>query len=403
MPQHMNKVFTLLGVVFCSVFATSVQAQDQPNTITTAVPFLVIAADARAAGMGEQGVATSPDAYGVQWNPAKLAFLPNQHNVGINYTPYLGNLVNDIGILQAVYANRIDDRSAFAASIRYFSLGTINTRNDAQDPGLDVKPNEFAIDATYALKLDDQFSMAVSGRFLQSNLRIQQLDQFADASPASSFGVDISGYYQSEEQVYSNFDGRWRAGFNISNIGPKIKYDDAGQENFIPTNLKLGGGFDFILDSYNKIFVGLEFNKLLVPTPPRREGDPGFGGDINGNGVENDDSVIAGQDDDVNFFSGIFQSFGDAPDGFSEELKEVTWSLATEYTYNDVFALRAGYFNESDIKGARKFATLGAGFEFNAIDVDLSYLFSTGSVISPLESTLRFGLTFHFGDEYDEY
>ncbi|WP_035334486.1 type IX secretion system outer membrane channel protein PorV [Dokdonia sp. PRO95] len=399
----MNKVFTLLGVVLCSVLGSSLQAQDQPNTITTAVPFLVIAGDARAAGMGEQGVATSPDAYAVQWNPAKLAFLPNKHNVGINYTPYLGNLVNDIGLLQAVYANRIDDRSAFAASVRYFSLGTINTRNSAQDPGLDVKPNEFSIDATYALKLDDQFSMAVSGRFLQSNLRIQQLDEFADASPASSFGVDISGYYQSEEQVYSNFDGRWRAGFNISNIGPKVKYDDAGQENFIPTNLKLGGGFDFILDSYNKIFVGLEFNKLLVPTPPRREGDPGFGGDINGNGVENDDSVIAGQDDDVNFFSGIFQSFGDAPDGFSEELKEVTWSLATEYTYNDVFALRAGYFNESELKGSRKFATLGAGFEFNAIDVDLSYLFSTGSVISPLESTLRFGLTFHFGDEYDEY
>ncbi|WP_298326898.1 type IX secretion system outer membrane channel protein PorV [uncultured Dokdonia sp.] len=397
----MNKVFTLLGVVFCSVFATSVQAQDQPNTITTAVPFLIIAGDARAAGMGEQGVATSPDAYAVQWNPAKLAFLPNKHNVGINYTPYLGNLVNDIGLLQAVYANRIDDRSAFAASVRYFSLGTINTRNSAQDPGLDVKPNEFSIDATYALKLDDQFSMAVSGRFLQSNLRLQQLDQFADASPASSFGVDISGYYQSEEQVYSNFDGRWRAGFNISNIGPKVKYDDAGQENFIPTNLKLGGGFDFILDSYNKIFVGLEFNKLLVPTPPIRGR-----ADTNGDGeiTQDDDVVIlAGQDDDVNFFSGIFQSFGDAPDGFSEELKEVTWSLATEYTYNDVFALRAGYFNESELKGSRKFATLGAGFEFNAIDVDLSYLFSTGSVISPLESTLRFGLTFHFGDEYDEY
>ena len=398
----MNKILVLSIAVFI-VFSSNINAQEQSNTITTAVPFLIIAADARAAGMGEQGVATSPDAYGVQWNPAKLAFLPNQYNIGINYTPYLGNLVNDIGILQAVYANRLDDRSAFAASIRYFSLGTINTRNDEQGPGLDIKPNEFAIDATYALKLDDQFSMAVSGRFLQSNLRIQQLDQFADASPASSFGVDISGYYQSEEQVYTNFDGRWRAGFNISNIGPKVKYDDAGQENFIPTNLKLGGGFDFILDSYNKIFVGLEFNKLLVPTPPRREGDPGFGGDLNGNGEENDQSVIAGQDDDVNFFSGIFQSFGDAPDGFSEELKEVTWSLATEYTYNDVFALRAGYFNESDIKGARKFATLGAGFEFNAIDIDLSYLFSTGSVISPLESTLRFGLTFHLGDKYDEY
>ncbi len=396
----MNK-FLSLFVTALILSSVSIQAQDEPNTITTAVPFLAIAGDARAAGMGEQGVATSPDAYAVQWNPAKLAFLPDQHNIGVNYTPYLGNLVNDIGLLQAVYANRIDDRSAFAASLRYFSLGTINTRTDAAGPGLDIKPNEFSIDATYALKLDDQFSMAVSGRFLQSNLRIQQLDEFADASPASSFGVDISGYYQSEEQVYNNFDGRWRAGFNISNIGPKVSYDDAGQENFIPTNLKLGGGFDFILDSYNKIFVGLEFNKLLVPTPPLRGRV-----DTNGDGEitsEDDVVIIAGQDDDVNFFSGIFQSFGDAPDGFSEELKEVTWSLATEYTYNDVFALRAGYFNESDLKGARKFATLGAGFEFNSIDLDLSYLFSTGSVRSPLENTLRFGLTFTFGEEYDEY
>ena len=396
----MNKFLTLPLAAFI-LFSASVNAQDEPNVITTAIPFLGIAADARAAGLGEQGVATSPDAYAVQWNPAKLAFLPNQHNIGVNYTPYLGNLVNDIGILQAVYANRLDDRSAFAASIRYFTLGTINTRNDAQGPGIDVQPNEFTIDATYALKLDDQFSMAVSGRFLRSDLRIQQLNEFSDASAASSFGVDISGYYQSEEQVYNDFDGRWRAGFNISNIGPKISYDDTGDENFIPTNLKIGTGFDFILDSYNTIFVGIEFNKLLVPTPPRRGRV-----DTNGDGEvtqEDDVVIIAGEDDDVNFFAGIFQSFGDAPDGFSEELKEFTWSLGVEYTYDDVFALRAGYFNESDIKGARKFATLGAGFEFNAIDVDLSYLFSTGSVISPLENTLRFGLTFHFGDEFDEY
>lgn len=398
----MNKSLTLCCAALL-ISSVVVQAQDEPNTITTAVPFLGIAADARAAGLGEQGVATSPDAYAVQWNPSKLAFIESQHSIGVNYTPYLGNLVNDIGILQAVYANRLTERSAFGASLRYFTLGEIVTNTGPNDPGIPVRPNEFTIDATYALKLDDRFSMAVTGRFLRSDLRIQQVDQFADASAASSFGVDISGYYQSEEQIYNNFDGRWRGGFNVSNIGPQISYDDAGQENFIPTNLRLGGGFDFILDSYNKVFVGVEFNKLLVPTPPRREGQPGFGGDLNNNGEENDGMIIAGEDDDVNFFSGIFQSFGDAPDGFSEELREFTWSLATEYTYDDQFSLRLGYFNESDIKGARKFATLGAGFEFNAIDIDLSYLFSTGSVRSPLENTLRFGLTFHFGDEFDEY
>ena len=381
------KKMMMLCLGACFAFNATVQAQDDPNTITTAVPFLVIAADARAAGLGEQGVATSPDVYGVQWNPAKLAFLDRKHNVGVNYTPYLGNLVNDIAILQAAYANRINERSAFGASLRYFSLGTITTTTGPNDPGLDIRPNEFTLDATYALKLSERFSMAVSGRYLRSDLRIQQLDP--DARAAGSFGVDISGYYQSEEITYNSFDGRWRAGFNISNIGPEVSYSDAdNDDDFIPTNLKFGGGFDFILDGYNRVFVGLEFNKLLVPTPPIRDGE--------GN-------IIAGEDDDVSFFSGIFQSFGDAPDGFSEEIREFTWSLATEYVYDDVFSLRAGYFNESDLKGARKFATLGAGFEFNAIDIDLSYLFSTGSVRSPLENTLRFGLTFHFGDEYDEY
>lgn len=395
----MKKLMMLcLGV--CFAFNATVQAQDEPNTITTAVPFLGIAADARSAGLGEQGVATSPDVYAVQWNPAKLAFLDRKHNVGVNYTPYLSRLVNDIAILQAVYANRLNEKSAFGVSLRYFTLGTITTTTGPNDPGLDVQPNEFTIDGTYALKLSERISMAVSGRYLRSDLRIQQLD--ADASAASSFGVDVSAYYQSEEITYNNFDGRWRGGINISNIGPAVSYDDTNQnEDFIPTNLKIGAGFDFILDGYNKIFVGLEFNKLLVPTPPIR----GFV-DLNGDGemdAGEENQIIAGEDDDVSFFSGIFQSFGDAPDGFSEEIKEFTWSLGAEYVYDDVFSLRAGYFNESDIKGARKFATLGAGFEFNAIDIDLSYLFSTGSVVSPLENTLRFGLTFHFGDEFDEY
>ena len=380
-----NVIMLGMGVVF--TLSGTLKAQDEVNAITTAVPFLNIAGDARVAGLGEQGVATSPDVYGVQWNPAKLAFLERKNNIGVNYTPYLSSLVDDIGIANLTYANRINEKSAFGASLRFFGLGTITTTTGPNDPGLDVQPNEFILDGTYALRLSDRFSLAVSGRFLRSDLRIQQID--ADASAASSFGVDISGYYQSEEIVYNNFDGRWRAGFNVSNIGPQVQYDDSGQEDFIPTNLKLGGGFDFILDSYNKVFVGLELNKLLVPTPS----------DSNGDGVVNSEDDFANE----SFLSGIFTSFGDAPDGFSEELAEVTWSLATEYTYDDVFSLRLGYFNESNLKGARKFATLGAGFEYSSIDIDISYLFSTGTVISPLENTLRFGLTFKLGDEFEEY
>jgi hypothetical protein len=382
----MKKIF-LLFVVATFAFPSLSKAQDNDTrVITTALPFLRIAGDPRAAGMGDMGVATSPDAWSQQWNPAKYAFSTREHKFGVAYTPYLGNLVDDIAIAQLVYSNRINDQSAFAGSLRYFSLGSITLRQDAADPGREENPNEFVLDGTYSLKLSEQFAMAVTGRFLRSDLRIQGVD--SDATAANSFGVDVSGYYQSEEEAYDNFNGRWRGGFNISNIGPKVSYDAGGQENFIPTNMALGGGFDFILnDGFSKIGVTAEVNKLLVPTPPIRE----------------DGEIIEGQDDDVTFISGMFQSFGDAPGGLSEELREFTWALGFEYTYNDAFAMRLGYFNEADDKGARKFLALGTGFEFSQINIDLSYLFSTSRVNSPLEGTLRFGLTFNFGDEFTEY
>ena len=391
LQQRMKKSLLVLSIIglFGSVKQSDAQEIQGSRVITTGVPFLLIASDARAAGMGEQGVATGPDANSQQWNPAKYAFIEQSQGVAVNYTPYLSKLVNDIFLGQLTYYNRLDERSAFAASLRYFNYGEIQSRQNANEEPLPLNPNEFTLDASYALRLSDQFSLAVAGRYLRSDLKLQ-VDN-ADASAAGSFGVDIAGYYQSEEVPVGDIYGRWKGGFDISNIGPKIKYDDAGQSNFIPTNLRLGGGFDFVLDSYNTVSLGLEFNKLLVPSPQ----------DFNG------DNVIDGQDtqqyNDINFFSGIFQSFGDAPDGFSEEIKEVTWSLAAEYTYDKAFSLRTGYFNESDIKGARKFATLGLGFKYTSIGIDVSYLFSTSSVPSPLENTLRFGITFGFGDDYSEY
>jgi hypothetical protein len=340
------------------------------------------------------GVATSPDAWSQQWNPAKYSFMQREQVLGVAYTPYLGQLVNDIGIGQLVYANKINEQSAFAASLRYFGLGTIFITEDGVN-GTEENPNEFVLDGSYSLKLSDEFSMAVTGRFLRSDLRIQS--QNADASAASSFSVGISGYYQTEEVAIGDMYGRYRGGFNISNIGPKVSYDVGGQENFLPTNLGLGGGVELNLnDGFSKIAITAEFNKLLVPTPPVRDLQD-----------EDDDGdrreILQGQDDDVSFFSGIFQSFGDAPGGGAEELREVTWALGAEYTYNDSFALRTGYFNEADEKGGRKFLSLGTGFKFSEINVDLSYLFSTSRVQSPLEGTLRFGLTFNFGDEYIEY
>ena len=373
---------------------------NQSSVITTGVPFLLIASDARAAGMGDMGVATSVDAYTQQWNQSKYAFSEAKSGIGVSYTPYLSKLVNDIFLGNVTYFNRLNERSAFAASFKYFSLGEIGIVQDEFSEELIEKPNELTIDASYSLRLADQFSMAVGLRYLRSDLKIPSID--SNTGAASSIAVDISGYYQSEENAYDSFNGRWRAGFAIQNLGPKIKYDDAGRENFLPTNLRLGGGFDFIFDDYNKVAVTAEITKLLVPSPPIL----GFV-DNNDNGTQDSDEptiIVEGQSNDVSFIKGVFQSFGDAPGGFSEELKEFTWALGAEYQYEDSFAFRAGYFNESEEKGARKFFALGAGFKYTTINIDMSYLFSASKVQSPLENTLRFSLTFNFGDgEYDEY
>lgn len=370
------------------------------RVITTGVPFVLIAPDARAAAMGDMGVATSADAFSQQWNPSKYVFSETKSGIAVSYTPYLSKLVNDIFLGNVTYFNRLDEKSAFAASFKYFSLGDIEFVADEFSEALIQRPNELTIDLSYSLRLSDQFGMAVAMRYLRSDLRLDGVD--GDATPANTFGVDIAGYYQSEEEAYADFNGRWRMGFAIQNIGPKFKYDQGGVENFQPTNLRLGAGFDFIFDDYNKIAVTAEVTKLLVPTPP-------VYGYVDTDGDQNQDSdeptfIVSGKDPNVSFLSGMFQSFGDAPDGFSEELKEFTWSLGAEYVYQDSFAFRAGYFNESEDKGARKFLALGAGFKANVVNIDLSYLFSASKVQSPLENTLRFSLTFNIGaGTYNEY
>ncbi len=377
-----------LSILFLFATIANLSAQDN-RVITTAVPFLTIAADARSAGMGDMGVATSADAFAQQWNPAKFAFTDRKMGIGLSYTPYLESIITDIALLNANFYNKINDQSAFAVGIRYFTLGEIELRQFANDPGTLAKPNELALEGSYSLKLNRTFSMAVTGRYIRSNLKLPQTGD-VDSKAAGTFAVDVSGFYRSREKAYKSFDGRWRAGFNFSNLGGKIKYDEGegGQENFLPTNLKAGIGFDFILDQDNVIGITTEFNKLLVPTPQ----------DFNGDGTI--DALDNKEYQQIGFFNGIFKSFGDAPDGFSEELKEFTWALGAEYVYQDSFMIRTGYFNESELKGSRKYFTLGAGFKFKAAQIDLSYLFSTSQVRNPLENTLRFSLTFSLGDEY---
>ncbi|PZO28382.1 MAG: hypothetical protein DCF13_09180 [Flavobacteriaceae bacterium] len=380
-----------------------VKAQEDSRVITTGVPFLLIAADARAAGMGDQGVATSPDTYSQQWNPAKYAFALDKQGFSISYTPYLTELVNDISLGQVTYYNRFGEegRSAFAGSLRYFGLGEIELRQNADDEAQVVKPFELALDGSYALKLSERFSMSVAGRYIRSQLRIPTESSGGDAKPASTFAFDIAGYYQSEEDAYGDFNGRWRAGFNFQNMGPKINYDagtsDDNSANFLPANMRIGGGFDFIFDDYNKVSLNLEVTKLLVPTPQKL--------DVNGDGeiTSSERDQVIGDYNRVNWVSGVFKSFGDAPGGFSEELKELTYSAGAEYLYQDSFAMRLGYFHESPLKGARQFFSLGAGFKYNTVKIDVSYLFSASKVKNPLENTLRFSLTFNFGDQYEEY
>ena len=398
-------VILLITLVTFKGFAQEDTSNIDQRVITTGVPFMLIAGDARSAGMGDIGVASAPDAFSQQWNPAKFAFSKDKQGIGVTYTPYLSKLVNDIFLGNITYYNRLNERSAVAASFRYFSNGEIELRETADQIPLLVKPNELMFDLSYSLKLSERFSMAVAGRYIRSDLKLQTAIE--DANAANTFAVDIAGYYQSEEIPYDSFDGRWRAGFNFSNIGPKLKYDETGQENNLPTNMALGGGFDFILDPYNTIGVSLELNKLLVPTPPiygTEFVDENGNGEIDeGEEILNNKAIYKGKDPDVSFFKGMIQSWNDAPNGFSEELNEFTWALGAEYWYRDVFAFRAGYFNEHETKGSRQFMSLGAGFKYTTINIDLSYLISTSNIVSPLEGTLRFGLTFSFGDEYSEY
>ena len=367
-----------------TIFIYASGISQERRVITTAVPFLMIASDARAAGIGEQGVATSMDNFSQHWNPSKYVFSESSSGVAFSYTPYLSKLVNDIFLANISYYNKPNERSSWSTSLKYFSLGDIDILQNPLDIPIIENPNEFTLDAAYSLKLNENFSLAVSGRFLLSDVKLQTVDSETEA--ASSVAVDISGFYESDSRSYRNFDGIFRAGFNISNIGPKMKYSklNNGTESFIPSNLRLGSGFEFIFDSNNSLAVTLEINKLLVPSPSVEV--------LNSNG-----DVVAYRQPDIGFLQGIFKSFGDAPDGFSEELKELTYSLGFEYSFNKSFFLRSGYFSEHELKGSRKFITIGTGFNTSRnLNIDLSYLISTSDVISPLENTVRLSLGFNF-------
>ena len=379
-------VFLLLSALNASGQNTNLLGQI--NTITTAVPFLLISPDARAGGMGDLGVSSSADVNSIHWNPAKLAFAENKMAFGVSYTPWLRNLVNDMFIAYLSGYKKLKGEQTIGMSLRYFSLGNITFTDQYGNTIRDFKPNEFALDVAYSRKLSEFFSGGIALRYVHSNLTGGTQVDNQDSKAGNTVAADVSVFFQKEIEVGGK-DAIFTSGLNISNIGAKISYTESGVKNFIPTNLRLGPGLRLKLNEYNDLAFMLDFNKLLVPTPPIYTAGPKIG---------DDDIIVYGKDPDVSVAQGIFQSFSDAPEGGKEELREVNIAFGMEYWYDKQFAFRAGYFNESKFKGNRKYFTLGAGLRYNVFGIDLAYLIPTDQR-NPLENTLHFTLTFDFNGD----
>lgn len=371
----------MLAVASAGAFAQD--KLDMFNPVNTSVTSQMIAPDARAAGMGDVGVATDPDVNSQYWNPAKYPFCISRAGVSLNYTPWLRQLVSDMDLAYLSGYYRIGDYSAVSASLRYFSLGEVMTNYDSttgESSGMTINPYEMSFDVAYSLMLSEKFSIAAAVRWIYSDLTYNYTD---DTSPGSAFAADLACYYNN----YINIGARecqLGIGLNISNIGSKITFGGSEDSEFIPTNMRLGVALMVPIDEYNRFTIAADANKLLVPTYPKQE---------EGESTEAYQQRVQKDYYDVSSISGIFKSFGDAPGGFKEELQEVNWSVGAEYVYNDKFTLRAGYHHESENKGNRKYFTVGAGFRMSAFSLDCGYVIATAKS-NPLDQTLRFTLGF---------
>lgn len=370
---------TALIMLIGTAYVADAQSANPINVVTTAVPFLRISPDARSGGMGDVGVATIPDASSVYWNQAKIPFAKSKSEIGLNYTPWLKGLdLNDVYLVSAAGYGKIDDQQAISGSVRYFSLGNIqftdNSGNDLQT----YRPREFAIDAGYSRKLSDRAGLGIALRYINSNLASGQSSSGSTYKTGTSVAADLSFFNDgSEGGTVSGFN--W--GIAITNLGTKISYtNDASEKDFIPANLGLGVAYVSVLDESSKVTFGLDINKLLVPTPPALGDSLGL--------VNYHNKGVVGS---------WFSSFGDAPGGFSEELKEYQISVGAEYTYNDQFSFRAGYFYENPTKGDRQYFTVGAGLNYNLFGLNFSYLIPSGTGVNrnPLANTIRFGIIFN--------
>lgn len=382
----MIKLFRFLFVITVFiVISENLMAQSTTsgaNTITTAVPFLSITPDSRSGGMGDAGVGLTPDVSSQHWNPAKYVFMESDMGVGLSYSPWLRNLVDDINLAYLSGYKKLDDVQAVSASLRYFSLGDIVFTSEYGEVQGQQSPNEFAIDFAYSRLLSDEFSGSVALRYIRSDLTGGQMVNGVETKAGNSFATDVAFYYYKQFRA-SGKDNIFSAGINVQNIGAKISYTDGEVKDFIPTNLMLGAAYTTELDDYNSFTFAVEANKLLVPTPP-----------VDSTIYDPDGIILPGGiNSDIGPISGIFKSFGDAPGGVKEEIQEINLSLGVEYWYNKQFAIRAGYFYEHENKGNRKYFTAGAGLKLNVFALDFSYLLPTQRN-HPLENTLRFTLSF---------
>ncbi|HLG03259.1 MAG TPA: type IX secretion system outer membrane channel protein PorV [Bacteroidia bacterium] len=363
------------------------------NTITTAVPFLMITPDSRAGGMGETGVASTPDGNSIHWNGAKLAFIDKEMGFGISYTPWLRALVPDINLAYlSWYMKPKRGTQAFGASMRYFSLGNITFTDQVGNAIGQFRPNEFAFDFCYANRLSKRFSASMAARIVRSNLTNGITVAGQDTKPGTSFAVDLSTYYYNDDIKVSDKKAIFMSGLAITNIGSKMSYSSSPERDFIPINLRLGSGLQIQADEFNKVGFQLELSKLLVPSPPIYELDSNGSPKVDPATGKN--VIKHGKDPDRSVPSGMLGSFGDAPGGFKEEMREFNVAAGVEYWYNDLFAVRAGYFYEHPTKGNRQFITLGAGIKYNVFGLDFAYLIPTNNQRSPLQNTLRFSLLF---------
>ncbi len=401
-PMRLYSVIRMgLLAGFMAIFSGTLFAQSNNyigqdlNTITTAVPFLQIAPDARSGGMGEAGVSSSPDANSMHWNPAKYSYIESDMGFALSYSPWLRALVSDINLAYLTGYKKLANNQVVSGSLLYFSLGDI-TFTDIQGATIgNYRPNEFALSGSYSRMLTKNLSGAVTARFIHSNLTQGQSVGGASTKPGNSIAADIA-IYSRHDVEFPNMEGFFAWGLNISNIGSKISYsDDNTQRDFIPTNLRFGPSLTLDIDDFNRLSFMVDINKLLIPTPPiyltdSITGQPVY--DDNGNQL-----IFKGMDPNVSVPVGMFQSFFDAPNGFNEEIRELSFAVGIEYWYDKQFAIRGGYFHEDRTKGNRKFFTLGAGLRYNVFGLDFAYLIPTGGQAkNPLENTLRFTLHFDF-------